>query len=497
MADEKGKRIRIGSVSVQPDKKRVIIYIRVSTQEQATEGFSIDAQRSALLAYCKARGWDVVEVLVDPGFSGSNLERPGIQTLMSHIDSCDCVLVYKLDRLSRNLRDTLYLIEEVFLPHGVDFISMNESFDTHSAFGRAVLGILGVFAQLERETIKDRMAMGRIERFKEGKYSGSMAPIGYDYNSEAGQLVVNEYEAAQVRLVFQLYVGTPDAPGMGGRKIAEYMQSQGFKTKYGDYSHSRTVLSMLQNRAYLGEIRYRGEVIEHAHEPIIPVHVFEQAQLLRKTRDEKHKGATRSNSLLVGYVWCSCCGARCGCSKRGGEEHYYVCYSRLKVNPKMVKDPNCPSKSWRRADLEAVVDFEIRSLLFDKKYLHRLMERAAPVVEVDHQNEAIRKQISTLDKQIERIMDLYQTGTIPVELLNERVQKLYTEREGLQAMVSEEPSDTPAETQNESITRAYLDDVGEIWDKATTEQKREILSVLIDKIWICDDQTVRIDWAFL
>ena len=140
--------------------KRAAIYIRVSTLEQAQEGYSIGAQKERLLAYCKAHGWGVADFYIDGGYSGSNLNRPGIQKLIAEVASFDLVLVLKLDRLSRSQRDTLHLIEDIFLPNNVDFISMSESFDTSTPFGRAMIGILSVFAQLEREQIKERLSWG-------------------------------------------------------------------------------------------------------------------------------------------------------------------------------------------------------------------------------------------------------------------------------------------------------------------------------------------------
>lgn len=124
--------------------KRAALYIRVSTQEQAQEGYSIGEQRERLIAYCKAHDWAISEIYVDGGYSGGNLNRPVMQKLMSETKKFDVVLVYKLDRLSRSQRDTLYLIEEIFLPNTVDFVSMQESFDTSSPFGKAMIGLLAV-----------------------------------------------------------------------------------------------------------------------------------------------------------------------------------------------------------------------------------------------------------------------------------------------------------------------------------------------------------------
>ncbi|MGN0134622.1 MAG: recombinase family protein, partial [Anaerotignum sp.] len=159
---------------------RIATYIRVSTQEQALEGYSIDAQKERLTSYCKAKGWTLSAEYIDGGFSGSNLERPQMQKLISDISLglFDGVLVYKLDRLSRSQKDTLYLIEDVFLKNNISFVSLNENFDTSTPFGRAMIGILSVFAQLEREQIKERTRMGLEERIKKGHHH-SYAPFGY------------------------------------------------------------------------------------------------------------------------------------------------------------------------------------------------------------------------------------------------------------------------------------------------------------------------------
>lgn len=154
--------------------KITAIYIRVSTEAQREEGYSIEAQTEALTAYCTAKGWKTYELYIDGGYSGSSLERPAIQRLIHDVKNSriERVLVYKLDRLSRSQKDTLYLIEDILNPHEVDFISLNESMDTGSPMGRLMLGILSAFAQLERENIRERTRMGMAERVKAGYWMG-------------------------------------------------------------------------------------------------------------------------------------------------------------------------------------------------------------------------------------------------------------------------------------------------------------------------------------
>ena len=168
------------------------IYCRVSTQEQAREGYSIGEQEQRLRSLCNAKDWIVRDTYIDGGFSGGSMDRPALKRLLADINKkkIDTVLVYKLDRLSRSQKDTLYLIEDIFIKQNIRFYSMTENLDTSTAFGRAMIGILSAFAQLEREQIRERSMMGKHARAKEGYFhGGGFAPIGYKY--EGKRLIVD------------------------------------------------------------------------------------------------------------------------------------------------------------------------------------------------------------------------------------------------------------------------------------------------------------------
>lgn len=149
---------------------KVAIYVRVSTTSQLEEGYSIDEQKAKLTSYCDIKDWNIYEIYTDGGFSGSNTERPALEQLIRDAErkKFDTVLVYKLDRLSRSQKDTLFLIEDVFIKNGIEFLSLQENFDTSTPFGKAMIGLLSVFAQLEREQIKERMQLGKLGRAKAG-----------------------------------------------------------------------------------------------------------------------------------------------------------------------------------------------------------------------------------------------------------------------------------------------------------------------------------------
>jgi site-specific DNA recombinase len=162
----------------------------------------------------------------------------------------------------------------------------------------------------------------------------------------------------------------------------------------------------------------------------------------------------------------------------------------------MIKDRSCQGRSWKKEELEAVVDYEVRNLIFDQDALSRLIsKKEKKVVAPDDQQTTMANKIEHLDKQIERIMDLYQDGSIPVEILNERVKKLYSEREQLASALAEVVV-TPTDEMSHGDIREYLDSVSAIWDLADVDQKREILSVLIDKIYVGADNRVEIKWTF-
>lgn len=464
---------------------RAALYIRVSTLEQAQEGYSVGEQKERLIAYCKAKDWLIADIYVDGGYTGSNLNRPGIQKLISETDKFDLVLVYKLDRLSRSQRDTLYLIEEVFRPKGVDFISMQESFDTSTPFGKAMIGLLAVFAQLEREQIKERTWMGRVARAKTGlHHGGGNIPIGYEY--EDGKLRVNPYEAEQVKKIYEWYLA-----GASLKAITDRLQEQGYTNKYSSYNSWSSVRNILGNETYTGTLHFGDIIVEDAHEAIISKEQFAAAQVLRGKRQEKYgSNAFQSKHLLTGMLFCGHCGGRYYL-RNTGKYAYYACYSRTKQMKSMIKDPNCMNKIWKAQELEPIIDEQIHALLRSPELAAELSEnkpKPAPVTK----NVDIERRIHEIDKQISKLMELYQHDDIPAELLGEKINRLYNERTALQDTLTPEVEQT---TMPFDLVEELLSDAAQIWDFADEAQKRRIIQSLISRIVLTDDD-VKIEWAF-
>lgn len=294
-------------------------YVRVSTENQK-ENYSIEEQKSRLRAFCEAKDIVIGKMYVDGGYSGGNLRRPALQELLRRLPEYDLVIVYKLDRLSRSQKDTLMLIEDYFLARKVDFISVCENFDTSTPLGRAMIGMLSVFAQLEKEQITERFTMGRIARAKNGYYHGGpTAPVGYDYVD--GQLIVNEKKARQVRELFERFCRGASIHDCWRHMQARYGAS-------GGWSSETQIRHVLVNEVYLGKVKFQGESYPGLHPPVIPEELFSRAQALLQERKNSLSAGSRpfaSRTLLSGLLICGQCGARFH-----GEHGWYVCGSRRK-----------------------------------------------------------------------------------------------------------------------------------------------------------------------
>lgn len=306
------------------DIHNVAIYIRVSTQEQ-TENYSIEIQRERVEAYCISKGWNVKEIFVDGGFSGSSMDRPSLQNMLSKITDFDAVVVYKLDRLSRSQRDTMELIQDYFFKNKVDFASVTETLDTSTTFGMAMIGILAVFAELERGNIAERMRNGLIKRAQEGYKTsgGDREPSGYSRRPD-GDLEPIAEEIEHIKMIFDYYERY-----FSITKVQQKLKEEGYPL--WRFNRIRQILS---NRLYIGDVSFAGEYYKGRHKPIITDEQFNRVQVML----EKHRGSNAKRakqSLLSGLLNCGCCGeiyltystndkTKNGIVKR----KYYICRAR-------------------------------------------------------------------------------------------------------------------------------------------------------------------------
>ena len=452
--------------------KRALLYIRVSTTKQDRDGYSVPLQKERLISYCKAMGWVVAGVFVDPGFSGSSLERPGMTSLIDAVEAKkgDVVLVYKLDRLSRSQRNIIYLLEDIFQPAGVAFVSMQESFDTSTVYGKAMMGILSVFAQMEREVITERTMLGRSGRAEKGLFhGGGTDPIGYDYID--GELVVNAEEAAQVLDVYNYY-----ASGISISEITRRMD--GRYTKHGGWHHTSTVGNVLDNTLYSGTVRFDGILSDGVHKAIVPA---ELDKVVKERRERAHRYSTYSTPyLLTGMIYCSNCGARYFPNKRPNGSVVYSCYSRAKKSKKMIKDPSCKSPHYPISVLDDMVEQEIRNIAENPALLHK--KRTALNSGSD--------EVQRLDIEISKLMNAYQQDDLSdMDDIASKIQDLHRQRMSIL-------SDQNMEAKNQSLSdlKHKLKELMGHWGKTTdVSSHRKLLLDIIDEIHI-DGDSIRIDF---
>ena len=471
----------------------VALYPRVSTLEQARDGYSINEQIDRMKMYCEAKGWKVHKIYTDAGYSGADTDRPGLQELIKDAEAkrFNAVLVYKLDRLSRSQKDTLTLIEDVFLPNGVDFISMTENLDTSTPFGRAMVGILSVFAQLEREQIKERMEVGKMGRAKDGRWCGSpCVPIGYDLVD--GELKINEYEAMQIQELFRLF-----NLRISQRRVSKMLNFKGYTTKNGGSWEGKHYLRpILENKHYIGMVSYKDEWYDGIHDAIIDKETFDKAQQILAERDaETNAREPKINSVIAGLVHCGQCGNKYfhRIAKSGDKEWgYYTCYKRTANTGKwkeLPRDQRCKNKNWKSADLEDKILGEIRKLALNPD---------AFVVESYEDDNAAKIKILTdrmekIEPQISKLMDLYSIGGIDFETVQNKMTPLIAEKEGLAVEIRHLENVREKMSKEDAVGIALS--LCDVIDSGDMDEIKFLIRELIEKI-VVDNETIHIHWKF-
>lgn len=449
-------------VQNRPESKKIALYRRVSTDKQREEGYSLDIQEDRLRAYVKAMD-DVKEVRMytDDGFSGGSLERPGIQRLISDIEDgiVSHVVVIKLDRLSRSQKDTLHLIEDIFIPNGVAFISIQESFNTDTPFGRAMIGILSVFAQLERENIYERTRSGMQRRVEDGYWpGGGKPPLGYDYDREQGILVPNE-DAEKVRYIYDHYLA-----GEGLQKIADDLGLQYEKVAY----------DALTRKTNTGVIVYNGVEYKGRHEAIISEETYESAMRALRNRSAK-KIFPKTDHLFTGMIYCGICGSKMRYQKWSPTRWKMVCYSRSKSKPYLVKDENCDNKPIWADEVDAII---IKAMFAAAKRWTSDSEKG--VVSVSEE-ELITKQLDVEKRKLKRLYGLYAASEN--ETLLETIQEVQEGIKRIEAdLLSVQREMKVLAGKTETIKK--LETLEEMWEYMTMKERRAIACEIVEKITI-------------
>jgi site-specific DNA recombinase len=337
-------------------KLRCAIYTRKSTEEGLDQEFSsLDAQREAAEAFIlsqKREGWSTLrERYDDGGFTGANMDRPALKRLLAAVEGSelDCVVVYKVDRLSRSLLDFTRMLS-LFEKHNVSFVAVTQQFNTNTSLGRLTLNILLSFAQFERELIGERTRDKMSAARKKGRWVGGCPVLGYDVDAGGGRLVVNDDEAERVRAIFSLFEKygsvrrTLDEIQRRGWRMKSWTRKRGDFREGGPFTVS-ALRRLLTNILYTGAVRHKGQAYPGQHQAIVDQTLWEFVQAGIDTDTVRPRGLLRNKhlALLGGLLHCDCCAAPMAYSyaaKNGRKYPYYVCRQAQRQGW-----ATCPSKS--------------------------------------------------------------------------------------------------------------------------------------------------------
>ena len=502
--------------------KRVAIYCRVSTIEQAEEGYSIDEQNVKIREYCEREGHEIYNLYEDRGISGKNItNRPGIKQLLEDAtnNKFDLVIVWKLNRISRKLLDILNIVG-LLNKHNIAFRSLTESFETETPSGKLQLNIMGAIGEFERETIAENVKLGLVARARDGRWCGGVV-LGYDLVELPNEgkkrkntiLKINEVEANTVRRIFDLY-----SQGYGYKAVVNRINNEGRKTKRNSSFAVSTVKDILQNPVYIGKIRYNVRqdwskkrrnninanpiLSDGIHEPIIDIETWNKVQVILKERSKKHNKIYDSEFPLTGILKCPVCGAgmtinRSTSKRKDGTRRineYYSC-----GNWKNKGTAVCNSNSIRVELADEYVLNKIMELINDESILRKVIDninknkstKLKPILEqLEQINREIEKLTDKKNKNIElfedRILDKSELST-RVKAINNEIEKLkYREQELKQDLQLAEGDPIPFEVVNEVMQRfkeVFL-------EMSTSQQRKQLIHLLVSKITINKEREI-------
>lgn len=471
------------------------IYCRVSTQEQAQEGFSISAQRRACRQFCRSQGWTIADEYLDEGYSAKDTDRPALQRLLEDVSRDDIVVVWRLDRLTRSVLDLHQLLQRLETT-GALFRSVTEPYDTTTAIGRLFVTLVAALAQWERENLGERVREGMTEAIRQGNWQGGPRPYGY--RPENGKLLVEPAEAAIVRDMFQAYCN-----GHGLIAIATMLNERGLKTQNGARWAQFTVGYILRNPVYTGRLAFKKVkpqgtrkprtpeamvLSDVVNEPIVDDETFEKAQALMKHR-KVGKVRTRGNIYpLSGVLFCGKCGGRmsgkCYTDDRSHpsrKRYYYGCQNRFRL--KTCDRALAPQAQVERAFLHAT------RALSDRKTLETMLAARRPPVNQDL--DAVRRELRSIAQKKARWYDAFESGAISLEDLKERTESLVAREADLQKQLSEAQDAETSTIHLEDLVEA-LSSLPSLWHDMIPQERKVWVHELYESVTLHLDGTVTV-----
>ncbi|MGG0203653.1 recombinase family protein [Bacillus mycoides] len=502
--------------------KTVAIYARVSTIEQAEEGYSVDEQIRVLNKFCEREGYLVYDEYVDRGISGKNISgRPAIQRLLLDAEQkkFEVVLVWKMNRLARKSLDLMNIVEKLDSKN-IAFRSYTERYETETSTGKLQFQLMAAIAEYERNNIAENVKMGMIARAKEGRWNGGQV-LGYDVveissdnrKRKNTHLVINEREANTVQLIFQMY-----SSGHGYKSIANYINKKGYRTKKGKTFSLNAIKIIVTNPVYAGYIRYNvrkdwnekrrnninpNPIIQKGeHEPIISEEVWQIAQNVYQSRSCKPNRIHDGEFPLTGIMRCPACGAGMVISRttntlKDGTKRvleYYVC-GAWKNKGTLV----CRSNGVRTEYADAFTLDKLQRLMHSDKLIKELVKSVNSrngkiFVPLQKEFDMYAKQMNEAEQKLSKTFDAYTDELISKAMYVEKAKRLQGQiqelKELMEPLRKQMQGNTVKVVSYEMIKEVLLNFSKAFQNALTREQRKRLLHLLIYKITISKDRKI-------
>ena len=494
------------SIDTPAARVRCAIYTRKSTDEGLEQDFnSLDAQREAAEAFIASQrheGWVALPMRYDDGgYSGGSMERPALEHLLRDIEAgaIDCVVVYKVDRLSRSLLDFAKIVE-IFERSNVSFVSVTQQFNTTSSMGRLTLNILLSFAQFEREIIGERIRDKIAAAKRKGKHTGGMPILGYDIDRANRRLVVNPEEAEIVQRIFKRFVrlGSP-------LKVAQELNADGITTKRwvradgsvreGRHWNKSHISRIVNNRKYLGEVTHKGTVYPGEHEAIVSRKLWDDAHKILAENYHQRSARTRAKTpaLLKGIIRCGHCGNSMGITftrKDGKLYRYYLCVHAAKNGY-----ASCPVKSVAAAEMEEAVMGQLRAVfrspeLIAKTYRAARSKEAAELEQLRREKGEIEDRLRVLKEMAAGLRRGKGRGASTDSAATAELARISDQIVEAESRLSMVARDLQLREEAEVTERDVIDAlqaIEPVWDELFPSEQARVVQLLVESVVVNPD----------
>lgn len=472
------------------------LYTRVSSRNQLDPEYgSLQTQRERLEAYCRSQdNYQVFRVYEDGAYSAESIDRPALQEMLADIRTgkINCVLAYKIDRLTRSVKD-FHLLMELFDRYNVKFVSITQCIDTQHPMGRLLRNILLDFAQFEREMTADRTRDKMHQRAQKGMWNGGGVPYGY--RNVDKKLVPDPDKASHVRFVYEFFANDPSLA-----RLRAEVTRRGWTTPTGRQWTKSGLDYMLHNQTYLGKVRGNGQYYPGTHAPIIDEVLFQRVHAVRPERTHTVSSNKRP-FLLKGLLSCSDCGSTMSPHytqkrRKDGSVYripYYRCTSTMKYNNGV-----CRIKQLNADQSEQTVIESLTTLSQDDLWLNTTIEelnrnlkaKVAPLLKEQAQ---IKVRMVELDQEIDNFVHAVGKGTISVDRLEREIEKRKADNKDLQTrhnVLQQRIQEEAAYEFNAETVKRNLTDFGAVFGALSPEEKKEALQCMLQKVTVYPEKLV-------